>query len=58
VGHADTSGGAEHTNWFTAHCPEEQQEITWSLFKGVAGMMTRRHAQGFSLVFEPEGETA
>jgi hypothetical protein len=27
-------------------------------FKGVAGMMTRRHAQGFSLVFEPEGETA
>jgi hypothetical protein len=50
VGLADTSGIIERTNSFTARCPEEQQELPGQFFNGVAGKMTRRRAQGFSLV--------
>jgi len=34
VGLADTSGVIERTNWFTARCPEEQQELPGQFLMG------------------------
>jgi hypothetical protein len=54
LGHADTSGVTDARMIVTTRCPEEQQALI--IFKGVVGMMACRRTQGFSLVFEPEGE--